>query len=217
MDQKRIGFVMFAGMTALDIVGPMEAFAIAREYSAGVTYDLVTLAQTLNDLVTESGLVVRASQLLTDGSFDTVLVPGGSGLREPTTLGVIGDWLAQNEDATRRIGTVCTGLYGAAAGGLLDGRQVTTHWQFADEFAKRFPSVTMMPDRIVTRDGKFYTSGGITAGIDLALVLIEEDCGRSVASRVANQLLMPLGRSGGQAHFSRPEPNDEAAVRSGML
>jgi transcriptional regulator GlxA family with amidase domain len=136
--------------------------------------------------------------------LDTLIVPGGRGLREPATNAKVAEWIAQRADRTRRIATVCTGVYGVAPTGLLDGRRVATHWRFADALATRFPALQVDGNALFLRDGRFYTSGGVTAGIDLALALIEEDHGPQLALRVARELVVYLKRPGGQEQYSEP-------------
>jgi transcriptional regulator GlxA family with amidase domain len=114
------------------------------------------------------------------------------------------DWVLKEEGRTRRVASICTGIYGLAPTGLLDGRRVTTHWRFARDAAERFPALKMNPDPLFIKDGKFYTSAGVTAGIDLALALIEEDWGRRMALKVARELVVYLKRPGGQEQFSEP-------------
>lgn len=135
-------------------------------------------------------------------AIDTLIVAGGLGARDaercPRTLA----WLRRVAPGTRRVTSVCTGAFVLAAAGLLDGRRATTHWQRAAAFAKRYPQVRVEPDRIFVRDGKFWTSAGITAGIDLALALIADDLGEAAAKRTAQMLVVYHRRPGGQSQFS---------------
>ena len=203
----RIGFLGFDGVTALDLVGPLEAFSIAA--SAGDTserfYDPIVLGLTRRPFTAESGLVLKAHTTIDRApSLDTIIVPGGPGLRRPAINARVAAWLAARAARTRRIATVCTGIYGLAPTGLLDGRRVTTHWQFARDVATRFPKLRMDPEPLFVKDGSFYTAAGITAGIDLALALIEEDRGPHVSLSVARELVVFLKRPGGQEQFSEP-------------
>src|SRR6202011_3763539 len=136
--------------------------------------------------------------------LDTLIVPGGRGLRDAQTNVAIVKWLKAKAAQTRRIVSVCTGIYGLAPTGLLDGRRVTTHWRFAADVAAHFPKLKVDPNALFLKDGCFYTSAGITAGIDLSLALIEEDYGPSVALAVARELVVYLKRSGGQEQYSAP-------------
>jgi transcriptional regulator GlxA family with amidase domain len=201
--RRRIGFVVFDGITALDLVGPLEAFANAS-VSGSPAYELVTLGLSRRRCVAESGLrLVPDAALGAAPALDTLIVPGGAGLREPRNAG-IATWLETRARRIRRVASVCTGIYALASAGLLDGRRATTHWRFARDVAQRFPRVRLEPNALYVKDGRFYTSAGITAGIDLALAMIEEDLGAAVALAAARELVVYLKRPGGQAQFSEP-------------
>jgi transcriptional regulator GlxA family with amidase domain len=208
---RRIGFLLFDGITALDVVGPMDAFASAacanaspHERTKG-SYDLLLIGITQQDVVAESGLILKPQVSLSRcPELDTLVVPGGRGLRDPKTNKAISNWIASRASGFRRIASVCTGIYGVAPTNLLDGRKVATHWKFAADVSRRFPALRLDDDALFMRDGKFYTSAGITAGIDLSLALIEEDLGNKTAMRVARELVVYMRRSGGQAQYSEP-------------
>jgi transcriptional regulator GlxA family with amidase domain len=209
MNPKRVGFLGFDGITALDLVGPTEAFATAviDEGKGGFRrcYDVLTIGLTSRPFVAESGVIFKAHKTLrTAPALDTLVVPGGRGLRNTKTNAIVSAWLKSRAGRVRRVATVCTGIYGLAPTGLLDGRHVTTHWRFARDVAKRFPNLKVDPNALFLKDGRFYTSAGITAGIDLSLALIEEDYGPSVALTVARELVVYLKRSGGQEQYSEP-------------
>jgi transcriptional regulator GlxA family with amidase domain len=131
-------------------------------------------------------------------------VAGGGGIRKAATSAPIAEWLMHRAPQTRRIASVCIGIYGVAPSGLLDGRRVATHWRFAQDVARRFPALVVDPEAIYVEDGPFWTSAGITAGIDLALALIEADHGAEVALQVAREMVVYLKRDGGQTQFSAP-------------
>ncbi|HZF28147.1 MAG TPA: GlxA family transcriptional regulator [Gammaproteobacteria bacterium] len=204
--KRRIGFLVFDGVTALDLAGPLDAFATpAVDGTERPVYDLVTLGLTRKACSAESGMIIRPHAALADAPpLDTMIVPGGSGLRHPKRLRAASDWLAARAPKTRRVASVCTGVYALAHAGLLDGRRATTHWRFADDVARRFPRVTVEPNALFIKDGRYYTSAGVTSGIDLALALIEEDLGPRVALTVARELVVYLKRPGGQEQFSEP-------------
>jgi transcriptional regulator GlxA family with amidase domain len=203
--KRRIGFLVFNGITALDLAGPMEAFGTATGENGKKHYELVTVGITRRDVIAENVLVIRPSATLSQsGNLDTIIIPGGSGLRDKATNIAVAEWINTNAKKIRRIVSICTGIYGVAASGLLDGREVTTHWRFANDVQRSFPRLRVNAASIFLSDGKFYTSAGITAGIDLSLALIEEDCGRSVALSVARELVMFLKRPGGQEQYSGP-------------
>jgi transcriptional regulator GlxA family with amidase domain len=206
MSTKTIGFLVYDGVTALDLAGPLDAFATPTvEGTAQPVYELVTLGLTRKACIAESGMSIRPSAALADAPpHDTVIVPGGSGLREPKRLRRVSDWLAARAPKIRRVASVCTGVYALANAGLLDGRRATTHWRFADDVARRFPRVQLEPNSLFIKDGRFYTSAGVTSGIDLSLALIEEDLGPRAALAVARELVVYLKRPGGQEQFSEP-------------
>jgi transcriptional regulator GlxA family with amidase domain len=203
-----IGFLGFDQANALDLAGPMEAFATARSLLSAATspgYELHLIGLTDAAFACESGLAMLPKcSIDSPPPLDTLIVPGGAGLRRPDTNEAVAAWLGRTAPAIRRVATVCTGIYGLAPTGLLDGRRVTTHWRFARDVAQQFPRLQVQDDAIYLRDGPYYTSAGITAGIDLALALIEEDCGRSTALAVARDLVVYLQRAGGQAQYSEP-------------
>jgi transcriptional regulator GlxA family with amidase domain len=136
--------------------------------------------------------------------FDTLIVPGAQSLRESDIHQPIGRWLKGRAGATRRMVSVCTGFYGLASSGLLDGRRATTHWRHAADAQRRFPAVRVQPDNLFIKDGPFYSSAGMTAGIDLALALIEEDHGPELALTTAREMVVYMKRTGGQLQYSEP-------------
>jgi transcriptional regulator GlxA family with amidase domain len=207
---KNVGVVAFDGVNALDLVGPLEVFAnagradFARRDSRGV-YALHVIGLDREPVFAESGIrFVPDSQLSDTPPLDTIIIPGGSGLREPSTNSTVATWLRLHAPAIRRVATVCTGIYALAPTGLLDGRRATTHWRFAGDIATCFPKVIVDANAICLKDGRYYTSGGITAGIDLALALVEEDLGPGAALTVAREMIVYLKRPGGQEQYSEP-------------
>jgi transcriptional regulator GlxA family with amidase domain len=209
MNPKRVGFLVYPAMQALDLAGPMDAFAVAAiEDGDGRMlrcYELVTIGLDSRIVAAESGLCLKPQFTLRNApQLDTLLIPGGAGMRDPKTSARFAVWIRRQARQVRRIAAVCTGVYGLAASGLLDGRRVSTHWRFARDLAQRFPAVQVDARPLFVKDGTFYTSAGITAGIDLSLALIEEDHGPSVALSVARELVVYLKRPGGQAQYSEP-------------
>jgi transcriptional regulator GlxA family with amidase domain len=195
---RRLALVIFPGFQLLDAAGPITVFEIAGRYRPG-SYGLGVLAPGGGEVASSSG-VRLATEPLDAGPFDTVMISGGDGTRAMKALGEIVAWLRRTE--IRRPTSVCSGAYVLAEAGLLDGRRATTHWSRTDDFARRYPKVKLDADRIFIRDGEVWTSAGITAGIDLALALVEEDLGADVARRVAQQLVVHQRRPGGQSQFS---------------
>jgi len=209
MEPRRVGIIGFDQVDALDLVGPAEAFASAQisdpRVDPGPAYEVVILGLTNSRFVSESGIVFQPRTTLRAAPrLDTIIIPGGAGLRRTDTNRIVARWIQDRAGKTRRVVSICTGIYALAPNGLLDGRRVTTHWRFAADVARRFPNLCVQPNALFIRDGNFYTSAGVTAGIDLALALIEEDLGRKVALRVARDLVVFLKRPGGQDQYSEP-------------
>jgi transcriptional regulator GlxA family with amidase domain len=194
----------YADVQTLDLAGPLDAFASANSVQPAA-YIARTASLDGAPFVSESGLRIAPDGALHDmGPIDTLIVPGGAGLRRPAVYEEIAEAVLRLSAGCRRIVSVCTGIYGVAPTGLLDGRRATTHWRFADDVATRFPALRLDCDRIFIKDGPLYTSAGITAAIDLALALIEEDYGPKLALSVARDLVVYMKRSGGQRQFSEP-------------
>jgi len=208
MRPRRVGFVGFDGVTALDLVGPLEAFATARPpegENPPPSYEPLVVGLTARPFTADSGLVLKPNRTFANAPrFDTLIIPGGPGLRRPAVTAAVSAWIASRAHRVRRLASVCTGIYGLAPTGLLDGRRVTTHWRFAHDVAQRFPALRVEAAPLFLKDGRFYTSAGITAGIDLALALIEEDWGPAVSLSVARELVVYLKRPGDQEQFSEP-------------
>ena len=208
MKSLRVGVLGFEGVMALDVVGPFDAFSSALIETGGESrpgYDVFTIGLTRKPFVSENGIVFKPDKTIrTAPLLDTLIIPGGKGLRIPKTQQAVSEWVSKHAEQTRRIATVCTGTYGLAATGLLKGRRVTTHWRHAQHLASCFPELRVDPNALYVKDGKFYTCAGITAGIDLSLALIEEDYGPRVALSVARELVVYLKRPGGQEQFSEP-------------
>ncbi|HYH23179.1 MAG TPA: GlxA family transcriptional regulator [Azospirillum sp.] len=196
--RREIAVVIFPGFQLLDAAGPTTAFEIAERFRPG-SYGLALLAPGGGRVESSSGFGLSAGPL-GDGAFDTVLVSGGDIVRSMAALAEIVAWLRRAK--ARRIASVCSGAYLLAEAGLLDGRRATTHWGSTDDFGRRYPKVTLDAERIFIRDGDVWTSAGISAGIDLALALIEDDLGPAVARRTAQQLVVHQRRPGGQSQFS---------------
>ena len=204
MKRMKIGVFGYEGVTALDVVGPTEAFASARVDDQGA-YEVVLVGVTRKPFTAESGIVFKPHRGFdTKVDLDTLIIPGGCGLRNPRINAKLVSWVRTNAPRIRRIASVCTGIYGLAATGLLDGRRATTHWRFARDVEEKFPEVRLESNALFLKDGPFYTSAGVTAGIDLALALIEEDLGAPAALAVARELVVYLKRPGGQEQFSEP-------------
>lgn len=198
---RRIGLLIFPDIQILDAAGPIAAFEIAGRYVEGA-YRLEVLAAEPGLVRSSSGAAMAADAFDATMSFDTLVVAGGDGTRaashDPDLLAAVRRAAAN----ARRVASVCSGAFILAAAGLLDGRRATTHWSRTRDFARRFPKVRLEADRIYVKDGRVWTSAGITAGVDLALAMIAEDLGETVARRTAQQLVVYHRRPGGQSQFS---------------
>jgi len=195
---REIAVVIHPGFQLLDVAGPTTAFEIAERFRPG-SYELTLIAPGGGQVESSSGLELSAEPLR-DGQFDTIIVSGGEIDRSIAALDEIVAWLKRAK--TRRMASVCSGAFFLAEAGLLDGRSATTHWDSTDHFARRYPMVKLNAERIFIRDGDVWTSAGISAGIDLALALIEADLGPEAARRTAQQIVVHQRRPGGQSQFS---------------
>lgn len=209
MNPKHVVIVGYEGIMGLDLVGPMEAFGSAQlKSSRGAwepCYRVTIAALGSKTFRSEFGLTFAAEKNLSSiREADTVIVPGGAGLRKSDAPIRLSAWLNRTAPSIRRIATICTGIYGIAPSGLLNGRTVATHWKFAADLAKRFPKLNVDPSSLFVKQGKFWTAAGVTAGIDLSLALIEEDFGPEVALSVARELVVYMKRPGGQEQYSEP-------------
>lgn len=205
---RRIGILGYDGIQALDLVGPAEAFATVPATDgphSGCAYDIVIIALDRRRFVAETGLTLHADTVVTSRlRLDTLIIPGGRTMRTDAVSRRTAAFAARCAGHVRRLASVCTGVYGVAPTGLLDGRRVATHWRYARDFQTRFPRVRVDSNALFIKDGPFYTSAGITAGIDLALSLIEEDHGPRHALAAARELVVYFKRPGGQDQFSEP-------------
>ena len=208
MRSRNVVVVTYPGMQSLDAAGPFEVFAgatrvVGTSPSAGYEVRLVSVDGLA--VRTGSGMVLGTAPLPgPDERIDTLVLPGGDQARAARTDVDLVTWIASTAPRCRRVATVCTGAFLAAEAGLLDGRRVTTHWASAEQLAREYPSLEVDADPIYLRDGKYWTSAGVTAGIDLALALVEDDLGAEVAQTVARWLVMFLHRPGGQTQFATP-------------
>lgn len=200
---RRVVIPVFAGVQALDVTGPLEVFSMATRLGME-HYDARIVAGGGEPVTTSSGLELRPHRGLTlnRGDVDTLLVPGGQGTREAIRDPALIRWIGRIAERSRRVASVCTGAFLLAEAGLLDGRRATTHWSACATLRNRYPSVSVEEDPIFVRDGQVWSSAGVTAGIDLALAMLEEDAGNDAALAVARQLVMFVRRPGGQAQFS---------------
>ncbi|UWE10288.1 GlxA family transcriptional regulator [Actinacidiphila bryophytorum] len=197
----RVGFVVFDGVTMLDVSGPSEVLHQARRVAPA--YELVLVSPRGGPVTTAAGLVLGGTSAAAHaGPLDTVVVAGGDRLAQQPVEQELLDAAGALAERAGRVASVCTGAFVLAALGLLDGRRATTHWRHAGALARAYPRVRVEPDAIHVRDGRYVTSAGISAGIDLSLALVEEDHGADAARAVARELVVFLQRPGGQSQFS---------------
>ncbi|GAB0105331.1 GlxA family transcriptional regulator [Nocardia sp. JMUB6875] len=202
MRKREILAVLYDGVLSLDVTGPLDTFTAANLIAPG-SYCLRTASADGRIVRTHSGLRIAPDAALADVTqMDTLIVPGGPGRHTAERAGELVEWLRHNADRAERVVSVCTGAYVLAEAGLLDDRRATTHWRWCADLAERYPSVRVDPEPIFIRDGNIATSAGVTAGIDLALALVEDDLGRDTALAVARQLVVFLRRPGNQTQFS---------------
>jgi transcriptional regulator GlxA family with amidase domain len=227
---RQVAILVYPGVQSLDVTGPLEVFSGARELieSSGRgerSYEVRTISRHSVPLRSSSGLSITPDRRLSEApdDIDTLIVPGGRGVTEAVADGVLLEWIAQVAARARRTVAVCTGAFLLAEAGLLAGRRVTTHWAAAGELARMYPDVHVDPDPIFLRDGRIWTSAGVTAGMDLALALVEEDLDRDAALVIARHLVLFLRRPGNQSQFSatlaaqQPEREPLREVQQGVL
>ena len=211
---RRIAVFAYPDVNSLDVVGPLQAFASADRYMRrflpagaphpGIRYLTEIVGREAGAITTSAGFAVVASHGI-DGlpaDIDTLLIAGGDGNEAVCGDAITIDWLKEAAPHVRRVGSICTGAFILAAAGLLDQRRATTHWRACADLAQQHPAVSVEPDALHVRDGHVYTSAGVTAGMDLALALVEEDCGRKIALATAREMVAFLKRPGGQSQFS---------------
>ena len=205
----RVSLLTYPDAQVLDVTGPLEVFSrsarVLRDEGRvrGLCYEVEILAKEAGPVRMSSGLELVASRAFRDADdIDTLLLGGGIGVDDAIADPEILDWVRETASRVQRVASICTGAVILAEVGLLDGKEATTHWSWCDRMARAYPDVSVLPDALYVRSGKIYTSAGVTAGMDLALALVEEDWGRDVALATARELVMFLKRPGGQSQFS---------------
>jgi transcriptional regulator GlxA family with amidase domain len=217
-----IEVLAYPAVQLLDVTGPLQVFASANDHvteaGGAPPYVLRVVAKGGQGVTASAGLGIAAGPLPRSGTaLDTLLVAGGPGVDAAAADPVLVNWVSERANKARRVASVCTGAFLLAASGVLDGRRAATHWSYCAELARRFPAVRVESDPIFVRDGAIWTSAGVTAGIDLALALVEEDLGRTIALAVARYLVVFLKRPGGQAQFSATLSLQAAEDKFGAL
>jgi transcriptional regulator GlxA family with amidase domain len=196
-----IGVLVFPDFQLLDAAGPISAFEIAARFADNAP-DIKVLAVTPGPVRSSSGVEMLARGMRPSAAITTLIIAGGEGARTAARCVKTIGFVRAMAKRGIRIASVCSGAYILAEAGLLDGRRATTHWQRTRHFVSAYPKVKLESDRIFTRDGNFWTSAGISAGIDLSLAMIAEDYGEEIAQNTARQLVLYHRRSGGQSQFS---------------
>jgi transcriptional regulator GlxA family with amidase domain len=195
--------VAFPGVLGLDVVGPLEVFAMANRFGARPEYATTVVSMAGGTLAASSGLVIgteRAESVT--GPVDTLMVAGGYSTRQAIADHDLVRWLACTAASARRVTSVCSGAMLLARAGLLDGRRATTHWSLCETLAAHFPSVEVETDQVYVRDGDVWTSAGVTAGMDLALALVENDHGPKITLAAAREMVVLLHRPSGFPQIS---------------
>ena len=211
---RRILMLGYDGANAIDIVGPLDILSATnlseQDKTPAYVIDVVSPAGGLISTF-PSGVQIqtRSYKSIRPKHIDTLLVAGGEAFEEYLEDKALLRWITTTAKKSRRVASVCTGAFLLAAAGLLDGRRATTHWRWADRLSSAYPKITVEPDRIYTKDERIYTSAGITAGMDLALALAEEDFGARVAREIARNWVIFTRRPGGQSQFSELLPEVE--------
>src|SRR6266536_4858604 len=209
MTSKRIGFLGFEGVAASELTRAADVLAAATldgGYGNRIScYQISTIGFTSECFRSESGIALWPDSTLEIASeLDTIVIPGGDGVRRSLVSETIAEWILARVNETRRIVAIGGGIYGVAPTALLDGREVTTHWRYANEVARCFPNLRVDPRRHLVKDGAFYTSSGPSAAIDLSLALMEEDYGRHVALAVAQEFVSVPMNGNGQRKLPSP-------------
>jgi transcriptional regulator GlxA family with amidase domain len=209
MNPKRIGFLGFEGVAASELTRAVDVFAAATldgGYGNRIScYQICTIGFDSEYFRAESGIAFRSdSTLKTASELDTIIVPGGAGLRRSLICERIADWILARVNQTRRVGAIGTGIYGVAPTGLLDGREVTAHWLYASDVARHFPHLRVDSATRLVKDGAYYTCSGPSAPVDLSLALIEEDYGPHVALAAAQEFVRPQPNGNGQHKLPVP-------------
>lgn len=203
----RVVFIAYEGVSLLDLSGPLEAFIAAGFQGFGIPpwpYECAVVSFKGGPVITADGvsLLTKSVREFEHKQIDTIIVPGAFSVDDVIRNQNLINWVRKRASGCRRVCSVCIGSFFLAATGLLDGKRAATHWMHCERLAEMFPAVKVQADAIFIRDGKLWTSAGVTSGIDLALALVEEDAGRPCAMKVARILVVYLKRAGGQSQYS---------------
>ena len=202
---RRVAIIAFPGVTLLDISGPAQVFAELQEIELSSANYALSYLSTAGGLVpTDVGMMIDTAPIgsVRPNQVDTLIIPGGPGIWELRQDAALMKWILETLPRARRVASVCLGAFVLAWTGALDGKRAATHWRYCPRLADGFPAVRVEPNAIFVRDGRVWSSAGVSAGIDLALAMIEEDFGHTTALDIARRLVVFLKRPGGQSQFS---------------
>jgi transcriptional regulator GlxA family with amidase domain len=205
LPDRRIAIVAFPGVTLLDISGPAQVFAELQEIELPAAGYALSYLSTAGGLVpTDVGMMIDTTSVASvkPDRVDTLIIPGGPGIWALRQDAILMTWIMQTLPKARRIASVCLGAFVLAWTGALDGKRAATHWRYCPRLQDSFPDIRVEPDAIFVQDGRVWSSAGVSAGIDLALAMIEEDFGHTIALDIARRLVVFLKRPGGQSQFS---------------
>jgi len=207
-DNRKIGVVIYPEAEVLDVTGPHEVFSMAAAFQqqeqSTTSYEVFLISRTLQPVKMSSGMKLHPDYRFDNCPLplDTLIIPGAEAIEQVVDDPPLLQWIEKQSGKVRRLVSICTGAFFLARLGLLDGKRVTTHWGYCRHLQKSFPRLNVVPDAIYIRQGNIYTSAGITAGMDLALALVEEDAGKEIAMSIARKLVLFYKRPGGQKQFS---------------
>ncbi|MGP3507276.1 GlxA family transcriptional regulator [Paracidovorax citrulli] len=217
----RVAFLVFPNFQPIDLSGPWQAFATANEELAQMRYELSTFGPEATASTSDGGLRILTGHSLAESvkwQPHTLVIPGGEGVHAAAGNPALLTCLRELDLTTGRTCSVCTGAFLLAATGMLDRHRVTTHWRTAERLRREFPQLDVADEQIFCESGKYWTTAGVTAGIDLALALVERDCGTLIAQRVARRLVVYLRRTGDQRQYSQTlRLQDRAGAPFGKL
>ncbi|MER8983665.1 GlxA family transcriptional regulator [Mesorhizobium sp. M0843] len=202
--ERLIAFLVFERTKLLDVAGPLQVFNDAKQVSGEPAFRTILVSERGGPIETDAGVVLHTVSFdhCTGLSIDTLLVSGGATAFETAKSSSLRSWLIKQAKNVRRLGSICLGAFILAECGLLDGQRATTHWEHCSKLAEHFPAIDVRPDPIFVRCGAVWTSAGVSAGIDMALAMVEEDLGHTTALAIARELVLYLKRPGGQSQFS---------------
>ncbi|MDB4986756.1 MAG: AraC family transcriptional regulator [Myxococcaceae bacterium] len=204
---RRIALVTFPDAQLLDIAGPADVFTTANTVCGKAMFEVCAVSSRGGSVTTTSGVAIDTKPIhaVAAGSVDTVIVVGGTerGILAAMDDPLLSRWVCGVVVSARRYGAVCSGAFALARWGLLEGRRATTHWSAVNLLRSRYPNVKVEPDALYVHEGRLWTSGGVSAGIDMSLAMLESDVGHAVSARVAKQLILSARRLGNQSQFSQ--------------